>query len=184
MPRALRYLVAFLFVLGLIAILLYGFRRQSVLDRLLQPGPEGAAEVAVTLFFADAFGECLVAETRRLPAGDDLPLRVLQALAEGPASPDLVGTIPAGARVLSVTVQDGLAIVDYSRELRDNHPGGSAGEMLTAYAIVGSLVALKGIDAVQILLEGEVVETLVGHLIFSEPMTVPEEALQAGRICL
>jgi len=36
---------------------------------------------------------------------------------------------------------------------------------------------------VQILLEGEVVETLVGHLIFSEPMTVPEEALQAGRIC-
>jgi len=68
-------------------------------------------------------------------------------------------------------------------ELRTNHPGGSAGELLTAYAIVGTLSALEGVEAVQILLEGRVIDSLVGHLIFSEPMTVSEEALQSGRIC-
>lgn len=181
-PR-LRYFVAFLFVIGIIFIVVYGARWQSAVDRELQPEPEAVEQVPVRLFFADAFAECLIAERRLLPAGDDLPRRVLQALAEGPQSQNLVGTIPEGARVLSVTVEDGLAVVDYSIELRTNHPGGSAGELLTAYAIVGSLVALDGIDAVHILLEGQVIDSLVGHLIFYEPMTVPEEALQAGRIC-
>ncbi len=184
MTRTVRLLIALLFVVALIVLGVYVVRWQPAIDEVLQPtGPAPAEDVPVLLFFADGAAQCLVAETRRLPGGDDLPLRVLQALSAGPQTDELIGTIPQGARVLSVTVEDGLAVVDYSAELRTNHPGGSAGELLTAYAIVGSLAALDQVDAVQILLEGQVVESLVGHLILSEPMTVSEEALQSGRIC-
>lgn len=183
MSRPWRHLVVVVFLAGIAVLVLWGVGKQPVVDQLLRPAADPGEQVSVTLFFADAAAQCLVAETRTLPAGDELPLRVLQALAEGPVSGDLVGTIPAGATVLSVSVRDGVAVVDYSAQLRTNHPGGSAGEMLTAYAIVGSLVGLDGIDAVQILLQGQVIDTLVGHLIFSEPMTVSREALQAGRIC-
>lgn len=185
MSRRIRLLIASLFVIGLVVLGIFSTRWQPSIDRLLQPtGSEPAEEdVVVTLFFSDTDVQCLWAEPRTLPAGDDLPLRILEALAEGPQRDDLVATIPQGARPLSVTIRNGLAIVDYSAELRTNHPGGSAGELMTAYAIVGSLAALDEVDAVQILLEGHVIDSLVGHLIFSEPMTVSAEALQAGKIC-
>lgn len=183
MIRRLRYFIVLLFLVALVFMFVYGYQRHPVVDEALQPPPEPIKEVTVTLFFSDAFAQCLVAETRTLPAGEDLPLRILQALGEGPRSAELVGTIPQGARVLSVTVENGLAVVDYSEELRSNHPGGSAGELLTAYAIVGSLAALDEVEAVQILLEGRVIDSLVGHLIFSEPMTVSAEALASGKIC-
>ncbi len=183
MNRRLRHVIVLLFIVGLVFVFVYGYQQQPAVDEVLQPQPAPAEEVAVTLFFSDAYAQCLVAETRTLPAGDDLPLRILQALSEGPLSDELVGTIPQGARVLSVAIENGLAVVDYSEELRTNHPGGSAGELLTAYAIVGSLTALDEVEAVQILLEGRVIDSLVGHLIFSEPMTVSAEALASGKIC-
>lgn len=183
MSRPLRLLTALLFVMLLVLLGVYAGRWQPAIDRVLQPAEPPAETVPVRLFFADGDAQCLIAEVRHLPAGPDLPLRALEELGRGPQSEALVGTIPRGARPLSVVIEDGLAVVDYSMELRTNHPGGSAGELLTAYAIVGTLSALEGVEAVQILLEGRVIDSLVGHLIFSEPMTVSEEALQSGRIC-
>lgn len=185
MSRSMRLFIAFLFLTGLIVLGVFGPRWQEGIDLILQPptpGPAADDEVTVTLFFSDTDAQCLWAETRAVPA-DNVALRVLEALAEGPLTDELVRTIPSGARVRSVTIENGLAVVDYSAELRTNHPGGSAGELMTAYSIVGSLAALDDVDAVQIMLEGEVIDSLVGHLIFSEPMTVSSDALQTGRIC-
>src|SRR5690625_1390792 len=103
MSRRMRLLIAFLFVLGLIIVGLNAGRWQPAIDRVLQPpGLEPADEdgVLVTLFFSDTDAQCLWAEPRWLPAGDDLPLRILEALADGPESDDLVSTIPRGARPL------------------------------------------------------------------------------------
>lgn len=185
MPRSMRLFIAFLFLAGLVVLGVFGPRWQEGINLILKPptaGPAADDEVMVTLFFSDTDAQCLWAETRALP-GDDVALRILEALADGPLTDGLVRTIPSGARVRSVTIEAGLAVVDYSAELRTNHPGGSAGELMTAYSIVGSLAALDEVDAVQILLEGEVIDSLVGHLVFSEPMTVSGDALQAGRIC-
>lgn len=204
MSRPMRLLTAFVFLSGLIVLGVVAPRWQKQIDPILRPLTDGLTaidDVTVTLFFSDSDAQCLWAETRVLPgagiregrggredSGDvdkteDIALRILDALSDGPMTDELVRTIPPGARVRSVTIEDGLAVVDYSAELRTNHPGGSAGELMTAYSIVGSLAVLDGVDAVQILLEGEVIDSLVGHLIFSEPMTVSEDALQAGRIC-
>lgn len=184
MSRQIRLLIAFLFVVGLVFLGVYGGRWQPDIDQVLQPVvSEPPDEVVVTLFFADADAQCLLAETRTLSGSDDVPLRILEALAEGPRTAEYGPTIPNGARVRSVTIDNGVATVDYSVELRTNHPGGSAGELLTAYSIVGSLAALDDVESVQILLEGAVIDSLVGHLDFSEPMTVSTEALRSGKIC-
>jgi spore germination protein GerM len=63
-------------------------------------------------------------------------------------------------------------VLDFSRELQTNHSGGSAGELLTVYSIVNTLAEnIHGISRVQILVEGNEVETLAGHLDLREPLS-------------
>ncbi|MBO8141771.1 MAG: GerMN domain-containing protein [Firmicutes bacterium] len=158
--------LAVLLLLGAIALLgVMGERWQPAVDSVLNP------RVAVQLYFADSDALYLVPEVRWMPARDVDPVSVLVELGRGPASPELAPTIPRGARPRSVTVRGGVAWVDYTAELRERHSGGSTGEILTVYSIVSTLVQFPEIEAVQILLEGQPVETLVGHLDLSRPLT-------------
>ena len=59
----------------------------------------------------------------------------------------------------------------YSGEVSKNHPGGSLDEILTVYAIVDALTDnLPAITAVQILIDGEEVDTLAGHVDLRRPL--------------
>jgi spore germination protein GerM len=78
--------------------------------------------------------------------------------------------IPKGTKVLNISVKNNIAYVDFSDELRKNHPGGSLGEMLTVYSIVDTLTEFPEIKKVQILISGAVVETLVGHIDLTSPL--------------
>lgn len=131
-------------------------------------GGEGAEKTVVTLYFADEQAEKLVPEEREVDR-EQLPAVLVEELIRG-SKTGLGRTIPEGTRVLSVKVADGVAYVDFSREFRDNHWGGSAGELMTVYSIVNSLARLEGIDRVQFLLEGEVQEELLGHMYYGEPI--------------
>ena len=65
----------------------------------------------------------------------------------------------------------GDAYVDFSGSLRTNHPGGSASEILTVYAIVSAITDnLPAITSVQILIEGHEVDTLAGHVDLRRPL--------------
>jgi hypothetical protein len=96
--------------------------------------------------------------------GRPLVIRVLEELIAGPRTPGLHATLPQGTRVLGATVADGVARVDFSRELVDNHPGGSTGEFMTINAIVYTLTDLDGVERVTILVEGRVLDSLAGHM--------------------
>lgn len=156
--------VVLLLLIGIVAAGWWGFRLQPALQELLAP------RTTVWLYFSDAEAQYLVAEQRRLPVGDVTALRLLEELGRGPERPELLPTIPAGARPLGVTVDNGIARVSYSLELRTRHPGGSTGEILTVYSIVSTLTQLPGIEAVQLLLDGAEIDTLVGHLDLSNPL--------------
>src|SRR5690625_1975064 len=106
MSRRIRLLIASLFVIGLVVLGLFATRWQPAIDQVLQPPASETAEedVEVTLFFSDTDVQCLWAEPRTLPAGDDLPLRILEALAEGPQRDELAATNPQGALTVSVTL--------------------------------------------------------------------------------
>ena len=63
------------------------------------------------------------------------------------------------------------ATLDFSKELSENHPGGSSAELQTIFAIVNSITMnIEEITTVQILVAGELEETLAGHIIISIPL--------------
>ncbi|MGQ9512093.1 GerMN domain-containing protein [Thermodesulfitimonas sp.] len=142
--------------------------------------PESAAKhnspaptpVKVVLYFADNQAIYLLPEERRIvPGSETLPKAVVQALIAGPRLPGRTRTIPEGTKLLSLKVTGGTAIVNFSRELKTKHWGGSAGELMTVYSVVNSLARLPGISRVQFLLEGERIESLTGHMDLTQPLT-------------
>lgn len=127
-------------------------------------------QTEVTLFFADSQAQHVIPEVRLVDLQESLGEAVVRELIKGPAEPDLFRTIPEGTRLLSFEVVEGVAYVNFSRELQANHGGGSAGEVMTLDSLVLSLTELPEIDKVQILVEGEKKETLKGHFEILEPL--------------
>ena len=64
----------------------------------------------------------------------------------------------------------GVAYVDFSRELTQNHPGGSSAEELTVYSLSNTLIAnFPAIKMVRILVEGREIPSIAGHLDLTLP---------------
>jgi len=144
-----------------------------------QPKPE---TVEVTLYFSDDQAEFLVPEKREVTiekqSDELLARRVVEELIAGPESKELQPTIPAESRVLSVNINDRIASVDFSNEIKSKHPGGSAGETMTIFSLVNSLTEIDSIEKVQLLIEGQTVESLAGHWDTSNPMERNENIIR------
>ncbi len=137
-----------------------------------RPAPKTTAEVSV--YFSDEEGLYLKAEKRTIDKGE-LPAEARAAideLFEGPLNTALGNTLPQGTRLLSVTINGQTATVDLSKEVVQNHPGGSTGEILTIYSIVNTLALnFPEIKDVQILVEGQKKDTIAGHIDVTTPLT-------------
>ncbi len=182
--KAARLIILVVALAGMLTLVYFTVGREAALF-----GPR--QNKTVSLYFARPDANYLVAEKREI----SFPKRVVPqkaVLANGPdASRDavfmgkaivreliagpqrgsgLVATLPPGASLRGLSVQDGVAIADFNVNLKRRHPGGSAGEIMTVYSIVTSLAQVPGVQRVQILIEGQRVETLAGHLDLSEPL--------------
>lgn len=137
------------------------------------PGGD-ARRISATLFYISPGGDTLV------PIEQDVPYAAAPAeqarhiverqLAAAPAGQ--TSAIPQGTTLRSLYLTSrGEAYVDVSKEIVTGHPGGSLPEFLTVYAIVNALtVNLPDISAVQVLVDGHEVDTLVGHLDLRHPL--------------
>jgi germination protein M len=132
-------------------------------------------EREIDIYFTDENATRLVPERRRavLGGGDAADAAVIMAeLIKGPESDTLLPTVPSGTRLLDAYKVGDLLVLDFTHELQTNHTGGSTGEFLTVYSIVNSLVHnLDGIKRVQLLVEGEEMESLAGHLDLIKPLS-------------
>lgn len=81
--------------------------------------------------------------------------------------------LPEETEVLGVTIKDGLATVDFSGELRNVNVG-SGGEAAVLSAIVATLGQFQGVNSVQILVDGEKLDSLAGHIDITEPISTDE----------
>ena len=122
----------------------------------------------IYLYFSDKQSTFLMAEERVLHHVNDpvaLGRMIVEALIKGPQG-KLMRTIPEQTALIGLYIsQDGTAIVDLTNEIKENHPGGSASEIMTIFSIVTSLVRnIPQVDRVKILIEGREVETLAGHM--------------------
>ncbi len=134
---------------------------------------EGTVSEPVTLYFARMLpvDMGLVPVAAILPEGTAAPERAaLELVIKGPpAGSGLQGLIPAGTRVLSLTVADGLATVDFSAEIMTGS-WGSLGEALALGSIVNTLTGFPGIDRVWILVDGRLPGSLGGHIDITAPL--------------
>ena len=164
-------LIAILFVVGLvIGTLQTGKAPEEVI-----PAVDVPSSVAreVLLYFASADGQTLLAEPRQIAGcelDEDCMTSTVQALIAGPSA-DMVPILPPRATLRGLTVDGSLVKVDFSRELIDAHPGGTQSELLTVYGLADTLtVNFPHLRQVQILVEGEPVATLKGHVDLRQPV--------------
>jgi germination protein M len=127
----------------------------------------------VTLYFGSRDARGLVPESREIRAREDAvgDLRgLIEALTSGPRE-DGVPTLPSAARLLGAYISDGTAYLDFSREIVDTATGSTAGEYIMIASVVNTVCSnFTGLDAVRILIEGEEVDTLGGHILISRPL--------------
>jgi spore germination protein GerM len=179
--------------IALFALLAWGATR--LLERLFEtdaatiaaPPPVVVADtphIQATLFYATTDGLALTAVRRDVPLAAD-PLaqgRVILNQQLEPAPSPFVSVIPPGTTLRGFYLTDGGdAFVDLSREAITAHPGGSFLELLTVQALVQSVTSsLPSARRVQILVEGEEVETLAGHVDLRRPIA-PDPSVVRGR---
>jgi len=131
-------------------------------------GGEQAATRTVTLFFIADGDDLLHKEMREIAAGPteaDEAERALAALIEG-SEKGLVSPLPPQTRVRQVFIaKDGVATVDFSRDVAEGFAYGSSSELAAVYAVVDTLVYnFKSVKKVVLLVEGAERETLGGHV--------------------
>lgn len=138
-----------------------------------QPAP--VRHITATLFYGSQDGQALVPVQREVPFGET-PVaqgrQIVQAQLTQPPPSALVAVVPPGSTLRNFYVTErGDAFVDLGPEIVASHPGGSAAELLTVYAIVNAVTAnLPAIARVQILVDGKEVDTLAGHVDLRRPL--------------
>ena len=175
-----------LLLIGAVALVIaVGVAITMSIERLVQPRradvrppsplpPTATAHITATLFYGSLDGQALVPLRREVPLAEGILAQGAQILRAqlAAAPPPLVSVIPKGSSLRAFYVTSrGEAVVDLSREISVNHPGGSLMESLTVYAIVNAVTAdLPGVQRVQLLVDGREVETIAGHIDVRRPL--------------
>ena len=131
--------------------------------------------VEVNLYFSDSQAMYLVPEKRKISQIPSLARQAVIELINGPGNSDLYPTIPEGTQVNEVYIAEDIVYIDLSEEIFKNHPGGSSGELMTVYSIVNTLTEISPIKGVQILVEGNEMKSLAGHIDISMPLLRDED---------
>ena len=139
----------------------------------------GRGVQSVVVVFADRTASRLVEERRETEVPEDAAERakkILEELARGPQSRDAVRTLPEGTGIIRVFFDEhGGACVDFTRELVENHPGGSTGELFTIRSVVQTLARnFPNVDSVTFLVDGREIETIAGHIDATVPFDVEQ----------
>ena len=140
----------------------YRHRQEFSGEQVVFSGAEEVpVEVSAALYFPRAAGRGLGLETQmlRITEGEVLAEVAMEALLRGPQDEGLSPVIPAGTRLLSIQMEDGVCTVDLSAEFLTGIPEDEESQTLIVYSIVDTLGNLDTVSAVRFCVEGESVRT-------------------------
>lgn len=152
----------------------------SITESDLSPVPEqppAKIKETVTLYFADRDLMDMFRVEREIEAEhqEDLPKAALESWMEGP-TPDeqegLTNLAPPDVVIEKIEYKDDMAYISFSKEIRNANLG-SGGEMFLIEQIA-LIMQQFGYTATQILVEGEIEESILGHVTTNEPIPAPD----------
>ena len=161
-------------------------------DAAAVPPPAAAAEapavpkIKATLFFVSEDGLHLVPTEREVPLAEGAMAQarsILEAQLSAEAPAPLINTIPKGVTLRGVFVSDRDAVfVDLDPAIRSANLGGSMSELMTVYTIVNAVLTnLPNQKEVQILIGGQEVDTLAGHVDLRRPLRKNEALILSAQ---
>lgn len=108
----------------------------------------------LTLYFANATGDKLVAEKREVMRSTNTSLEklIVEQLIEGPGQSGNLPTIPADVKLLNVSVNDSLCSINFDATFLNNTL--EVKDYIPIYSIVDSLSELSTVSRVQIRING------------------------------
>lgn len=118
--------------------------------------------------------EKICATARTLPKTQQVGAAAMNALLEGPTAAelewDLVTSIPEGTTFLGLSIEDGVATVDLSKEYASG--GGTLSMLMRLAEVVFTLTQFPTVDGVNFKLDGKPIDVLGGEgLILDHPMS-------------
>ncbi len=174
------------FVVGIFFAPLIRERAYKIKEWIVKPSLPPPQTRIVSLYFSLPQGEYLVPQQRKIflpPSGNEKNREikaVLEELIKGPKDKDLSPTISPETKIRAVYIKDGIIYVDFSSSLKEKHPGGTTGELLTIYSIVDTLLDnFPSYSRVQILIQGEPQATLVGHIDIRNPLSLNSDIIKS-----
>lgn len=164
-------------VVGIYLLARYG---EKLPFSLVPPKISKTETKTINLYFSNEEGLALKAEKREIAKGD-LTKEIKQGidgLIKG-SKRNLTPTIPDGTRLLGVEIKEDVAFLNFSKEISENHPGGSSAEIQTVYSIVNTVTFnFPEIKKVQILIQGKKAKLLAGHIDISFPFGPDKEFIK------
>jgi spore germination protein GerM len=137
------------------------------------PSAKAEKTVRVALFFLSGEDELLHREVREI--ADDASVvhqakQTIEELIKG-SQKGYFSALPPETKLRELYItKEGVAYVDFSKEIVQKNLSGSSAEISTIYSIVNSLAYnFSSIKKVFILIEGQERETLGGHITLSQP---------------
>lgn len=137
--------------------------------------PEPQGDMEVTLYWVSA-GENALGVKRMVPRSEAVAKAALEALVAGPTDtekttwPAISSAIPEGTRLLGVTIEGGIAKVDFSEEFESG--GGTFSVTSRLAQVVYTLEQFPAVDGVEFYIEGtRVIEFSSEGLILDKPQT-------------
>ncbi len=145
--------------------------------------------VKVKMFWTSSEDESALAPvTIQLALSKDAALRakqVINTLLAGPVDSDLRTLPPDAALLAFYLLPDGTAVADFSEALATSTPSGIQSEQLAVDSIARTLEAnVPPVKRLKILIHGQELDTLAGHVDLTQLFVVDTKAAQQGTVSL
>ncbi|ACB85850.1 GerMN domain-containing protein [Natranaerobius thermophilus] len=141
-------------------------------EKLEDKEKENGEETAIiTLFFLEQKEKAfhLAEEEREVQESEATPQTALELLLEGPESEEVETIIHEETELIDINVEDGICYANFTEELTQGAYGSEI-ELNLVKSIVHTLVQFDEIDKVQFKIEGEIPESIAGHIYTGEPL--------------
>lgn len=152
--------------------------RESI-QTVSQEGPPSNSEDTYKLYFPSSDLDSLIPEDRHIERSLWSKLTLIQKsnlilsqLIQGPQTVTSTRTIAPTTKLLSLQIQNGVAVIDFSKDIRDSFPGGVLVEDITIKSIVWSMTQIPGINGVSILIDGVSGDSIGGHMILDHTFPI------------